>query len=131
MKTSLWVKGFKVVKTDKVSAGQQTVQAVATPVSVIWNLGEATKTCGGGGGAVAAGENAGDGYVKTCDYIYQRSSASQPGGSYHITATISWSVRWTCEGADCQGNEGDLPQQQHASEPTPLIVDEIQTTTSQ
>ena len=127
LKTALWVDGFKVVKTDPITVGAQTVLATATPVSVTWNLGKPagqdaiTLTC----------DNAGSENGKTCNYTYQRSSASQPGGAYEITATITWNVHWTCQGADCDSAGGDLPPHPVPSPETPLIVGEIQTTTSQ
>ncbi|MBO2458584.1 hypothetical protein [Actinomadura violacea] len=127
VKTSLWVGGFKVVKTDKVSAGAQTVQAVATPASVTWNLGKPM----GQDTIIQTCENAGSENGRTCTYTYQRSSAAKPGGAYQITATINWNIDWTCEGDDCQGHGGDLPQQSRTSPLTPLTVGEIQTTTSQ
>ncbi|MBE1534230.1 hypothetical protein H4W34_004063 [Actinomadura algeriensis] len=117
--TVLWVDGFQVVRTQPISAGDQTVQATATPVSVTWSLGEKQLVCEDGGG-----QNS-----ESCTYTYQRSSAGQPGGSYKITATITWDVTWTCEGSDCDAAGGDLGQQSMASVPTPLIVSEIQTNT--
>ncbi|MDL4817630.1 hypothetical protein [Actinomadura opuntiae] len=121
LNTSLWVDGFHVVKTDPITKGNQTVQATATPASVTWNLGETTKTC----------DNAGSENGKACTYIYKRSSAAAPGGSYKITATIVWHVAWTCVGADCDGPGGDLAPHPATSPPTPLVVGEIQTTTGQ
>lgn len=119
LQTSLWVDGFEVVQTEPISAGDQTVQATGTPISVTWSLGEKELVCNGSGGR----------NNKTCTYTYQRSSAGQPGGSYKITATIAWNVSWTCEGSDCDAAGGDLGQETRISVPTPLVVDEIQTNT--
>lgn len=95
------------------------MQATATPVSVTWSMGEKEVVCSDGGGKDS----------KTCTYTYQRSSAGQPGGSYKITATITWNVSWTCAGSDCDSAGGDLGQESRSSVPTPLIVGEIQTNT--
>ena len=121
VRTSLWVDGFDDVQTEPITDGAQTVQLVATPKSVTWNLGEKEIVC----------HDAGSKDGKTCNYTYQRSSASQPGGSYKITATITWDVRWTCEGDECDADGGSLGANPVSSAPTPLVIGEIQTSTGQ
>ena len=121
VQTSLWVENFEVVQTAPVSAGDQTVQATAEPVSVTWNMGESKFTCNGAGSKNS----------KSCHYTYKRSSAGQPNGKFEITATIAWNVTWKCEGTDCDLPGGNLGQQTMTSQPTPLIVGEIQTNTGQ
>jgi hypothetical protein len=121
VRTSLWVDGFDVVRTEPVSAGDQTVQATAEPVSVTWNLGEKQLVC----------KNAGSKNGDDCNYTYKRSSTGQPGGKYQITATVTWHATWTCEGAECDSPGGDLGDQTSTSLPTPLVVGEIQTNTGQ
>ncbi len=122
LRTSLWVEGFKDVQTQPITFGAQKVQLTAKPSSVTWDLGE-TKDL------VCDGAGSKDG--KTCHYAYKRSSASQPGGSYKITATIWWDVTWTCEGAECDSPGGSLGRNPVSSAPTPLVVSEIQTNTGQ
>ncbi|GAA4224311.1 hypothetical protein GCM10022254_03460 [Actinomadura meridiana] len=121
LRTSLWVEGFGNVQTEPIEGDGQLVQLVATPKSVTWDLGEKKITC----------EDGGSKNGKTCTYRYARSSASQPGGSYKITATITWDVSWTCRGAGCDAQEGDLDPNTVSSAPTPFIVGEIQTNTGQ
>ncbi|MFG2090558.1 MULTISPECIES: hypothetical protein [unclassified Spirillospora] len=121
MRTSLWVDGFEVVRTDPIGGGGQSIQATANPVSVTWNMGEAQKKC----------EDAGSKEGKSCNYTYKRSSAGQPAGAYQITATITWDLTWTCEGAACDAPGGDLGPESVTSQPTPLVVSEIQTNTGQ
>ncbi|HEY8479968.1 MAG TPA: hypothetical protein VIL71_09080 [Spirillospora sp.] len=121
VRTSLWVDGFEVLQTRPVSAGDQTVQATARPVSVTWDLGDAKLVC----------HNAGSRDGKSCNHTYKRASTRQPGGKYQITATITWHVTWTCEGSDCDSPGGDLGEQTSTSQPTPLVVSEIQTNTGQ
>ncbi|WP_433467438.1 hypothetical protein [Spirillospora sp. CA-128828] len=121
VRTSLWVDAFNVVQTQPITVGAQTVQATARPASVTWNLGEDNLVCPGAGSS--------DG--KTCNYMYKRSSAGQPGGLYKVTATITWKVSWTCDGADCDSPGGVLDDQTMTSQPTPLVVSEIQTNTGQ
>ncbi|WP_141578084.1 hypothetical protein [Actinomadura sp. WMMA1423] len=119
LRTSLWVDGFTVVQTQPITVGAQTVQATATPSSVTWNLGEGQLVC----------KDAGTRNGKTCNYTYKRSSTGQPGGSWKITATITWKITWTCEGAECDSPGGTLDDQTMTSQPTPLVVSEIQTNT--
>lgn len=79
----------------KASVPEQTVTATATPTQIVWNTGETTVTCAATGAA------------KQCGYTYKRSSANRPGGKYRVTATISWTVVWTCTGAcDTAGGSG-------------------------
>ncbi|TDD72160.1 hypothetical protein E1293_33085 [Actinomadura darangshiensis] len=121
LRTALWIDGFGDVETEPITEGAQTVQLVAAPKSVTWDLGEKTLVCDDGGSKNG----------KTCNYRYKRSSAAQPSGSYKITATITWDVSWTCEGADCDPNGGNLGPTTMTSEATPLLVSEIQTNTGQ
>ncbi|MEU8341125.1 hypothetical protein SAMN05443665_1006132 [Actinomadura meyerae] len=121
VRTALWVEGFDVVKTQPIGGGGQMIQATATPVSVTWNLGETQKTCNGPGRK--------DG--KTCSHTFRRSSAAEPGGAYKITATITWSLTWTCTGPACDPQGGNLGNETMTSPATPLVVSEIQTNTGQ
>ncbi|GAA2168087.1 hypothetical protein [Actinomadura napierensis] len=121
LRTSLWVDGFDTVRTNPITVGAQTIQLTGAPATVTWNLGEATKTC----------KDAGSENGRTCDYIYQRSSAGQPGGAYQVTATITWDVTWTCGGDDCDEPGGNLGPNAVTSQASPLVVGEIQTTTGQ
>ncbi|WP_375028287.1 hypothetical protein [Actinomadura sp. GTD37] len=121
LRTALWVDGFQDVQTEPITVGAQTIQLTAKAESVTWNMGEKKFDCTGAGTK--------DG--KTCNYTYQRSSASEPGGKYMITATINWGVAWTCTGDDCDSDGGVLPDNPVTSAPTPLVVGEIQTNTGQ
>ncbi|NDU71606.1 hypothetical protein GWI34_03050 [Actinomadura sp. DSM 109109] len=119
LRTTLWVDGFTVVQTQPITVGAQTVQATATPSSVTWNLGEKQIVC----------QDPGSRTGKTCGYTYRRSSTGQPGGAWQITATITWKIAWTCQGADCDSAGGTLEDQTMTSQSTPLVVSEIQTNT--
>ncbi|WUH97391.1 hypothetical protein OHR68_28180 [Spirillospora sp. NBC_00431] len=121
VRTSLWVEGFNVVRTRPIGGNGQMIQAIAEPASVTWNMGETQKVCN------TAGSRDG----KTCYYTYKRSSAGQPGGKYEITATITWNLRWTCQGPACEPQQGELDPRTMTSQPTPLVVSEIQTNTGQ
>jgi hypothetical protein len=102
----------------------QAIKATATPTAVEWNLGETTMTCNGPGKPYdPAGPRT---QTSDCAYGYQRSSAGQPGNKYQISATISWTVKWTCAGAGCAQNSGQLPAMASTSF-AQLPVGEIQT----
>ncbi|MGH3244312.1 MAG: hypothetical protein ACRDNL_28325 [Spirillospora sp.] len=119
LRTSLWVEGFNVVRTPPIGGNGQRIQATAEPSSVTWNMGETQKVC----------NTAGSRNGKACYYTYKRSSAGQPGGKYEITATITWDLTWTCQGPACNPQQGDLGPRTMTSQPTPLVVSEIQTNT--
>jgi hypothetical protein len=119
LKTGLWLDpGDYQQETAVATAGGQTVTAIGTPKNVTWNMGESTVTCGSAGSA-----------RKTrCGYTYQRSSAGRPNGKYAISVTVTWDVRWTCQGAQCEsaGAAFDPPTMSMTSNTT-LAVGEVQT----
>lgn len=119
LRTNLWVDGFVRVSTPPIRSAtdDRTVQAVATPYLVVWNVGEGTHTCTTAGAANSS----------ACHYVYRRSSSNQPGGRYHITATIRWRVTWSCTGNDCDIRGGTLEDLEMSSAQVPLTVSEIQT----
>lgn len=119
LRTGLWVDGFVTVQTAPISAGGQTVVAVARPERVVWELGESQITC----------ETAGRPNSTECSYTYRRSSASIPTGAHSITATVVWGVHWTCTGT-CDATEGDLEDLEMVSLPEALVVGEVQTNTN-
>jgi hypothetical protein len=44
-----------------------------------------------------------------CRFTYRHSSAGQPGGTFTVTATVSWHATWTATGvAEGQPTAGDL-----------------------
>jgi hypothetical protein len=97
MRTGLWVDpaNFSVLRASATDPlGDQTVTATATPVNVTWKMVEGTVVCQGPGTP----------NTTQCGYTYQRSSAGQPTGKYRISASITWTVAWACEGADCESS---------------------------
>lgn len=97
--------------TAQATTPGQTVTVTAFDVSVTWDTGEGTETCG----------NA------DCGHTYQYSSAHH-GGPYAIYATVTWQkIRWTCEG-DCDAGTGvlDYPVHSPAAQDA-LTVGEVQT----
>ncbi|WP_245778108.1 hypothetical protein [Lentzea xinjiangensis] len=74
------------------------VTAVAKPTSVIWTMGDgSTVTCAGAGTPYKAGTDP-KAPSPDCGHVYRRSSASQPGLAYSVTATVYWTVTWSGAG---------------------------------
>jgi hypothetical protein len=120
LKTGLWLQNVSdqtlSASTDPIDGKVAT--AWAKPKDITWNMGEKSVTCTTPG---SVGSTA-------CSYTYQRSSAGQPGAKYAISATITWDIWWTCEGA-CDGqNQGEFPDPTEArTGNTTLTVGEVQT----
>ena len=68
------------------------VTAYAQATQIVWDMGDGhTRVCPGPGtpyteGAVES---------PTCDFVYERSSAGQPGDAYPVSATTTWQVTWS------------------------------------
>ncbi|MFI1584772.1 hypothetical protein [Embleya sp. NPDC020630] len=74
------------------------VTATATPQRVIWTTGDgATVTCAGPGTAYSTRFDPAS-TSPDCGHTYVRSSASQPGAAYTLSATIEWTVTWAGAG---------------------------------
>jgi hypothetical protein len=70
------------------------VTATATPSRVVWRTGDgATVTCTGPGTAWTPGTDPAT-PSPTCGHTYRRSSAGMPGGTFPVSATVSWTVAW-------------------------------------
>ncbi|MGI8330745.1 hypothetical protein ACRYCC_12330 [Actinomadura scrupuli] len=100
----------------------QRVTLIARPTRVAWHTGEMRVECAGPGEPYRPGATPG------CGYTYRRSSAHVPGGGYELTATVFYTVEWTCTGScdTAAGSGGPLP----ATGRTRLSVGEIQTETT-
>ncbi|MBW8481435.1 hypothetical protein [Actinomadura parmotrematis] len=115
--TYLWIEGAAWgERRASVAVDGQRVTMTGRPQRVQWDLGETTLTCDGPGTPYARG------VVSSCAHAYQRASARP----YTVTATVYYSVRWTCTGA-CDSPGGDLGPL-GATGRVPLSVAEIQTT---
>jgi len=72
------------------------VTATAQARQIVWDTGDGlSETCRNPGTAYYAGGVT----SPTCQHVYQRSSAEQPGLAYPIRATTTWDVTWTGGGA--------------------------------
>lgn len=115
--TGLWVDpgDYATLVSPPATITGETVTATATPRSVTWNMGEGTVVCTGPGSRDGTG----------CGYTYTHSSADRPGGTYTISATITWALTWACQGA-CDANAGVLAPETRTTT-AQLAVGEIQT----
>ena len=88
------------------AAGPVSATATATPVEVVWNMGDGDHiTCDGPGTPY----NPSDPNASTnCSYTWAQSSVGQPDGAYEVTATVYWQVAWTATGAPGGGNLGQV-----------------------
>ena len=89
------------------AAGPVSATATATPVEIVWNMGDGNQvTCAGPGTPYdPSNPNA----TTNCSYTWTQSSADQPGNAYQVTATVYWQVTWTAAGAPGGGNLGQVP----------------------
>jgi hypothetical protein len=67
----------------------------------------------GEGGSVTCGPGTAYTFQNTsqtpsCSYTYLSPSASRPGGTYTVSATILWHATWTAAGAPGGGNLGTI-----------------------
>ncbi|MCX4451692.1 ATP/GTP-binding protein [Streptomyces sp. NBC_01789] len=83
--------------TASATAGAVTVTATAHVTKIVWAMGDgATVTCTGGGTPYKA--SLGTKRSPDCGHLYRRSSKGEKNGSYHLTATSTWSVDWAVNG---------------------------------
>ncbi|MEY9855092.1 hypothetical protein ABH935_000691 [Catenulispora sp. GAS73] len=94
----LWLKpGSWSSKSVTLTAGGVTVTATATPRQVVWSMGDGTTEICAGPGTPFPEHSTGDGTAPspTCGHAYRRTSATEPGGAFHVTTTVAWRVDWT------------------------------------
>ncbi|MEU6175873.1 ATP/GTP-binding protein [Streptantibioticus parmotrematis] len=86
------------------SAGGVTVTATAVVSQVVWSMGDGhSVTCTSPGTPYAASD--GKASSPDCGYQYSQPSSSQPGGTYPVSATATWTIHWAGG-----GEQGDLAQ---------------------
>ena len=107
--------------TASASAGGASVTATATPVSVMWSMGDGgSVTCRGPGTAYPSDPLLHPPLSSpTCGYKYQRPTTQ--GQSFPVTATVSWQVAWSGT-----GNSGGTFPDLRTSSRTQVQVTEVQ-----
>ncbi|WP_433327873.1 hypothetical protein [Spirillospora sp. CA-294931] len=117
VRTFLWIdRGSWRPHQAAISVDGQRIAIRGRPAKVVWDLGETTITCAGPGVPYKRGLR-----DSPCTHTYQRSKSD----AFTITATIYYSVTWTCTGkCDTPGGSfNPLP----ATGSARLSVGEIQT----
>lgn len=102
-----------------------TVRIEARVVKIVWTMGDGSRpiTCDNPGVAYDPARHRDT--LPKCGYAgYPRSSRSQPGGTYQVTATTTWQVTWTGG-----SRRGTLPLQIRTSDPREIRIDELQVVT--
>ncbi len=73
------------------------VTATARATRIDWSMGDGqTVTCNGPGTPYR--RTSGQTHSPTCGYVYDQSSAGQPGDRYTVTATTTWQINWAGNG---------------------------------
>lgn len=101
--TWLWVDGPWSPASATAAVGAVAATVTATPVQVVWSTGDGTTTtCDAGTrydpGRPPAGQHS------SCTHVFTRSSAALPGGTYAVSATVTYEVTWSAS----TGAGGDL-----------------------
>jgi hypothetical protein len=82
-------------RETKVSDGPLEVTITAKPVKVTWDMGNGAQViCDGPGKPYDYGLKE-DQQSSECSHTYTRTSADQPGQTYHVTASMEWSASYT------------------------------------
>jgi hypothetical protein len=111
-----------------VTAGATSVTVRAAPSVVTWDMGPASHACAGPGRAWT--RTLGGSARTTCGFTYAQTSKDQPGGSFPVSAQITYDVDWTCAGA-CLAAAGTLGQVQAPPGTGSIRVDQRQTVVTQ
>ena len=105
--TWLWINGgLWKSRSVTASAGGVTATATATPVDVVWGMGEGHQTVCAGPGTPYDTSRPASAQSTNCSYTWTTSSAGQPNSSFAVSATVEWRVTWTVIGAVGGGNLG-------------------------
>lgn len=114
--------GFAPVSASA-SAGSVTSSVSVRPVSVTWSMGDGgSVTCDGPGVAFDPARPFDAQVPPPCGYSYARSSATELGQQFTVTATVSFRATWTVSGAAGGGVLGPVVR----SVSVPVRVGEIE-----
>lgn len=121
--TFLWIPAAQwQPQTASASAGGVTSTVTARPERVIWDMGQGDSVTCDGPGAPYDPSLSDDAQPSDCRFTYPASSASAPGQTFTVTATVEWHATWTASGA---AGGGDLGISQQSST-TAVRVAELQ-----
>ena len=119
--TYMWVTNWEADSTSASVPGV-TATVTATPTKVTWNMGNGDQVVCNGPGTPFDFSRPEESQATDCSYTYRHSSTSQPGGVYQVSATMTYDVSWSAEGAP---GGGALPAIESSPETFPVRVIEI------
>jgi hypothetical protein len=104
LRSWLWVDTAWSPSAASASVTGVTSTVTATPLQVTWQTGDgATVTCHGPGVAYDPTRPP-DAQASDCTHTYVSPSIGEPGGTYTLTATVTYTVAWTAS----NGGGGEL-----------------------
>ena len=113
----LWIPNWEPL-SGSATVGGVTVRVTVQPSSARWTFGDGTSlTCAPGIPWTAGADPA-----RACTHMWARSSAAQPGESYRLGVTVTWSASYTVTGG--AGGGALAPITRTAT--TPVRVAEVQ-----
>lgn len=80
------------------AAGGVSVTATAMPVGVVWTMGDGSEVRCAGPGTPYRADADPKASSPDCGHTYQHVSEDQPGGTFPVTATVTWNVTWAGAG---------------------------------
>lgn len=101
----LWVDTPWAPADASASVTGVTSTVTATPIDVIWQMGDGSTVSCSGPGSVYDPARGPDAQASDCAHLYSYPSYAQPGGVYQVTATVTYAVSWvaTTGGGDDLG----------------------------
>ena len=112
LETWLSVGGAWETQTSTAAVPGVSVTVTAQPQRVVWDMGTGDTVVCDGPGATYDSSRPDAGQEPPCSYRWPRSSAGEPDGAFHVTATVQWGVSWTVTGAP---GGGPLPAMQQST----------------
>ncbi len=107
--TYLWLPAEQWQReTVSASAGGVTSTVTATPMRVIWDMGQGDTVVCNGPGVPYRPELPDEQQPSDCHFTYRASSAGQPGQAFTVTATVEWETTWAVTGAPGGGSLGTV-----------------------
>ncbi len=96
--TWMWVTSWEP-ESASASVPGVTSTVTARPTTVTWDMGNGDQVVCNGPGTPFDFSRPEEGQSTDCSYTYRHSSTSQPGGVYRVSATATYEVSWSAEGA--------------------------------
>ena len=131
--TWLWLPSgqWHPIESPPAAVAGESVTATATPSSVSWSMGDGHSTpCDGPGAPYSASDpsNPPCGYTYRVDSSKQPQRGSSPNDRYFtVRGTVTWTISWTCTGAACDADSGNLLDMRRPTTPMPLRVFQVET----